>query len=76
MKINLTKLSWIASSLSIIGVLLNAQHIIWCWHIWVLGSLMWVYWAYKNKNISQIVLWIIFILSDIYGFYSWTHMKF
>ena len=35
-------LSWIASLLTVVGTLLNAYMIIWCWPSWVLGSMIWV----------------------------------
>jgi len=73
MKINLKTLPWIASFLSITGVILNAQHLIICWFIWCLANTLWIYISLKKKDWSQFILWVIFTLSNVYGYFSWLN---
>ena len=70
--------AWIASILSIIGVLLNAKKIIWCWYFWTLGSLLWIYDSFwRNEKVlwAQGLLWIVFTCTNIYGWYNWHKDK-
>ena len=73
MKTNLKLLSWVASILSLSGVILNAQHIIYCWPIWCIANVFWIFWAYKKREWSQFILWIAFTLSNLYGWWCWLH---
>lgn len=66
-------IGWIASLISLFGVVLNAYKIIWCWPVWCLANIFWIYWAIKKKEWSQLVLWIVFTIANIYGWYQWTN---
>ena len=63
---------WIATSLSMIGILLNAYQIIWCWAVWIISNFVWIYWSYKKKVWSQVVLWIGFLIANVFGWYVWA----
>jgi nicotinamide riboside transporter PnuC len=65
-------MGWIASALSITGVIFNAYKIIWCWPIWIIANLFWAYLAFKRKDWAQLVLWIVFTLSNLYAWYIWS----
>lgn len=67
-------IGWIASVFSFIGILLNAYKIIWCWPVWCVANIFWIYWAIKKKEGSQIFLWIVFTLANLYGWYIWIIM--
>ena len=71
---NLKTIGWIASSFSLIGTLLNAFKIIWCWPLWIVGNLFWIYWSWKKKEWSQLVLWIAFQIANMIGWYQWHIM--
>lgn len=65
------KIQWIALSLSIIGILLNALKIIWCWPIWVASNVCWLIYSYRNKDRSQLILWTVFLITNFYGWWMW-----
>ena len=65
---------WIAASLSLIGIALNAYLIIWCWAVWIISDFVWIYWSIKKKVWSQVVLWTIFIVANLYGWFIWSLM--
>jgi nicotinamide riboside transporter PnuC len=69
---NSKTIGWIAAIFSIVGVLLNAYKIIWCWPLWCIGNLLWIYLAVKNKDIPQFVLWVVFTLTNCYAWYQWS----
>jgi nicotinamide riboside transporter PnuC len=68
----LKTLSWIASVISIIGTLLNAYQLIICWPVWCFGNLIWIYYSWKTKQTAQVILWIVFTISNIYAWYMWS----
>jgi len=63
---------WIATGFSLIGIILNAYQIIWCWLVWTISNFFWIYWAYKKKEWSQVLLWVIFTFANLYGWYIWV----
>jgi nicotinamide mononucleotide transporter len=65
-------LSWIATTLSIIGIVLNSYLIIWCWPVWIASNVLWIIWSVKKKEWSQLILWNVFFLTNIYGWYQWS----
>lgn len=65
-------IAWIATILSLVGIILNASMIMWCWVVWMVSNLLWVYWSVKKKEYSQTVLWTIFFFANIYGWYLWS----
>lgn len=69
-------MEWIAVILSLIGMILNAKKNIWCWPIWILSDCVWLYCvAIKTYQPQQIILWIAFLISNIYGWYWWRKLK-
>ena len=69
---NLKIISWIASIISLIGIMLNAYKIIWCWPVWIIGNLLWLYWSYKKREWAQFILWMVFEVTNIFAWYQWT----
>ena len=51
---------------------LNALKIIWCWSIWSVANILWLYISFKKKDWAQVFLWITFILANIYGWIMWS----
>lgn len=70
----LRTVGWVASSISFIGILLNAYKLILCWPVWCVANIFWIYWAYKKKEWSQVFLWIVFTLGNLYGWFLWATM--
>lgn len=68
-------ISWIATGLSMIGLGLNIFQIIWCWVIWSLGNIFWIYWSINKKEWSQLSLWLVYTVMNFYGWYQWAILK-
>ena len=67
--------AWIASGLSILGIILNAKKKILCWPVWLLSCFTWLYVAlfnYDNPHWPEVVLWGTFALFNSYGWYEWS----
>lgn len=65
-------LAWVATILSLIGIILNSYMIIWCWAVWMCANALWIYWSVKKKEWSQTLLWSIFFVTNFYGWYQWS----
>ena len=71
-------LGWIAMASSFIGIFLNAKKIIWCWLFWTTGATLWViHFAVvkKAEDIPSTIVWGIFALFNIYGWWQWKKDK-
>ena len=64
--------SWIATSLSIIGAILNAKKSIHGYWVWIISNLLWMVLALIRQDIAQAVLWIVYVVISIYGIYCWA----
>ena len=62
---------WIATSLSVVGIILNALKMIICWPVWIVSNFFWLYWAIKKKVWSQVWLWVVFMVFNVFGWYMW-----
>jgi len=62
---------WVATTLSVVGIILNALKMIICWPVWIVSDFFWLYWAIKKKVWSQVWLWIVFMLFNVFGWYMW-----
>lgn len=62
---------WIGVGFSIVGLLLNAWKSVFCWPVWIFSDVFFIYVAVKIKNKPQIVLWMIFIIANIYAWHKW-----
>jgi nicotinamide mononucleotide transporter len=61
----------IATTLSIVGIILNAKKIIWCWHIWILSNIFWIIYSISTQQWSQLILWVAFLIFNFYGYFQW-----
>lgn len=69
-------LSWIATSLSLLGCFLNARKKIACWPIWVTANFVWIYYTvFVNVQPAQTMLWVVFQGFNFYGWYNWHRME-
>jgi len=65
----------IALILSVIGIILNAKKIIWCWLVWIISNMFWIIYMINRDEISSVILWIVFTIFNIYGWYEWKKNK-
>lgn len=69
-------IAWIAAGLSLTGVVFNAKKSIWCWPIWILSNVCWLYYTtFVNRQLPQMILWSVFLAANIYGFFEWRKNK-
>lgn len=72
-------IEWVALTLSIGGILLNANKHILCWPIWALSCIAWIlYFALDKKHGGKpqpaaIIMNVVFLLSNIYGWVQWSN---
>jgi nicotinamide mononucleotide transporter len=64
-------LAWIATVISIVGIILNAKKIIYCWPVWVVSNILWIIYFASLDMIPSVVLWIVFTIFNIYGWRQW-----
>jgi len=68
-------IGWISFALSIIGLALNTRKIIWCWPIWVVGSITWLIYAFSNNDWPFFTSQIVYLFFNIYGWYKWHKLE-
>lgn len=71
----MTILPWIAASFSAAGIFFNAKKSLWCWPIWIVSNFLWIWVEFSAKRIPQTLLWVGFLLANIYGWYRWKKDK-
>lgn len=64
-------LDTIGTILSILGIYFNAKKIIYCWHIWILSNIFWIIYSIQTNQIPALIMWVVFIFSNIYGYIQW-----
>jgi len=64
-------LGYIAIAISFVGIILNAKKIIWCWLVWNIGNVVWIIYSLIEQDYPSVILWSIFTLSNMYGWYQW-----
>jgi nicotinamide riboside transporter PnuC len=68
-------LGWIASILSIVGIVFNAKKHILCWPIWLVSNVLWIIYFINIWNPQSLLLWIVFFGFNIYGWIQWKKDK-
>jgi hypothetical protein len=70
-------LDWIATSLTLIGLYLNAELITFCWVVWMASNFFWImhwYVSYlrgSRLEVAQLVLNSALFWINVYGLMSW-----
>ena len=66
-------IAWIATVISLYGILLSAKKNYWCWIVWLVGDSLWTVTAVTRNQVylPDIVTWTGFFLANIYGFVLW-----
>ena len=57
--------------ISLTGIALNAKKNILCWPIWILSNVGWITYSILGVNYPYVVLWVIFLFSNVYGWQQW-----
>lgn len=65
-------IGWISTILSVIGIVMNAKKIIWCWPVWMASNVGFIYGAiFVDFTPNLIVLWVMFLGFNVYGWREW-----
>lgn len=62
---------WLWTILSIVGAILNAMLIKWCFPIYILSNIGWIITDIQYEMWAQIPIWVTYIVIGVYGFISW-----
>jgi len=65
-------LGWIATTISILGIALNARKIMLCWPVWLVSNVLWVTYFGIMGDKPSIILWVVFSVFNIYGWVMWS----
>ncbi|MEK6824369.1 MAG: nicotinamide mononucleotide transporter, partial [Nanoarchaeota archaeon] len=64
-------IEWVATALSIIGVLLvNLQNLNGL-YIWIVANILWIFFAWKHKHWGLLVLACSYLIINIIGLINW-----
>lgn len=66
-------MNWIGLLFTTTGIVLNANHFIACWPVWLFGNMFWIIYFAKKKDWAPLVVNIILQLSNIYGWILWAN---
>ena len=67
--------NWIGATLSIVGIALNANKLITCWPVWIASNFFWLAYSLPQKDWAYVVLWVVFVFFNSYGWYQWLSKK-
>ena len=65
-------IGWSGAIYVVVGYSLNANHIVYCWPIWVLGNAMIATYSCHKKAYSTMVMSLVILIMNIYGWISWS----
>jgi len=68
---SLALLGYLAATVSLAGIVLNAQKRMACWPVWLVSNIMWITYSTIEGDYPSIVLWITFSIFNIYGWWQW-----
>ena len=65
-------IGWIGAALVVFGYSLNANHLVSCWPIWILGNGLIAAYSYRKEAHSTMVMSLVILIMNIYGWISWS----
>lgn len=63
---------WVGAALVVLGYSYNANHSVFCWPVWILGNGLISAYSYKKEAYSTMVMSLIILIMNIYGWISWS----
>lgn len=64
-------LEWVATFFSMLGLVGNAHHKMWCWPVWLIGSGIYVVSFAWEQRWAPCVLFASFEVLNVYGWLNW-----
>lgn len=68
---NLKKIEYIATALSITGAILNVLMLWFSFVLWIFGNILWIYLGYKKNIKGMVATFIVFTVISIFGLCVW-----
>jgi nicotinamide riboside transporter PnuC len=68
-------LDWLGLTANIVGCILNAKQKLSCWPVWIIGNGIWITHWVRQGEVAAIVLDIIYIALNFYGYYCWKNTE-
>lgn len=68
---NITVADAVATTLSIIGIVLNAMRKISCWPVWLGSNVFWVIFGVAVTIPSLVLMNVVFFFGNMFGWYQW-----
>jgi nicotinamide mononucleotide transporter len=62
-----------AVAITLACVWLTGEQSVWCWPAGIAGSLLYIYVFERSRLYSDVLLQGYFVLTSVYGWYTWTH---
>lgn len=67
----LSNLGWLVTAICLAGTILNVKKVRWCFHLWVLGNLLWLGIDLHNRLYSRAVLDAVQLALAVWGLVEW-----
>lgn len=64
-------MEWLAFVVTLLGIMLNAKKIIWCWPAFLVGNVLWIIHFWPLHEVAVIIMNFIMIGFDFYGWHQW-----
>ena len=68
---NLELFGYLATFVSLVGIVLNSKKKMACWIVWLFSNIMWIIYSAIEGDVPSISLWILFSIFNIYGWIQW-----
>jgi len=66
-------LTKIATILSVLGAILNANKQISGFYLWTISNILWIIYGYRSKQKYLTITFITYLIITLYGIWNWTH---
>jgi len=68
---NIELFGYLATFVSLVGIVLNSKKKMACWIVWLFSNIMWIIYSAIEGDVPSISLWILFSIFNIYGWIQW-----
>lgn len=70
-----SSLAWIVTAICLAGTVLNVKKLRWCFHLWVIGNLLWLAIDMHNQLYSRALLDFVQLILAAWGLIEWTEER-
>lgn len=68
-------IEWVATILTLIGVVLNIKKIRVCFIIWFVANSFWIYIMAMSQHWGMVICQIVFCATCVWGWFAWAKDK-